>query len=272
MPAALIVYLFVNAPPPLPQNEASGVMISIEQAFAIVEAENDLVRALWTREIVGAGKKVGLKFDEDWRDPGIEAGPLPALFLRETAKSLEKQPVRLSLFLGSDYPISDANRFRGLQMEKFELIRSTHTPQFFFAPDTGLHPAMFSDIALADACVSCHNGHRQSPKTDWKLNDVMGATTWMYPEDEISLDELIRIVTALRQGYRDAYSGYVNKAQTFANPPVIGNRWPREGYFLPSVKVFMAEAARHASSETLAAIAGAVVTRHRFSRAIGAAT
>ncbi|HYE36301.1 hypothetical protein [Methylocaldum sp.] len=119
---ALIVYLFVSAPPPLPEKPDSGSSIPIEQVFAIVEAENDAIRILWTEEIVGKGKAAGLKFDEHWRDENVDAGPLPALFLRETATSLEKGPVRLSLFLGSDFPLNPANRFQGLQMDKFALI------------------------------------------------------------------------------------------------------------------------------------------------------
>jgi len=176
---ALIAYLFVSAPPPLPEAKAAGATVPVERVFAIVEAENDVVRALWTQEIVAAGKKVGLKFDEDWREAGVEAGPLPALFLRETAKSLEKHPVQLSLFLGSDFPIRDANRFAGLQMAKFLRIKATREPEFFFEPSTGMHTAMFSDTAVVEACIKCHNEHPQSPKNDWRLNDVMGATTWI---------------------------------------------------------------------------------------------
>ena len=255
---ALIAYLFVSAPPPLPETKATGAAVPVERVFAIVEAENDIVRALWTQEIVAAGKKVGLKFDEDWREASVEAGPLPALFLRETAKSLEKHPVQLSLFLGSDFPIREANRFAGLQMEKFQRIKATREPEFFFEPSTRMHTAMFSDTAVVEACITCHNEHPQSPKNDWRLNEVMGATTWMYPASEVTLEELMQILRALRQGFREAYSAYLDKAKTFSAPPAIGERWPREGYYLPAVEVFLAEAAKHASHETLAAIHAAL--------------
>ncbi len=255
---ALISYLFVSAPPPLLEAKAAGAIVPVERVFAIVEAENDVVRALWTQEIVAAGKKVGLKFDEDWREASVEAGPLPALFLRETAKSLEKRPVQLSLFLGSDFPIREANRFAGLQMEKFQRIRATREPEFFFDPSTRMHTAMFSDTAVVEACIKCHNEHPQSPKNDWRLNEVMGATTWMYPASEVTLEELMQILRALRQGFREAYSDYLKKAKTFAAPPGIGERWPREGYYLLAAEVFLAEAAKRASPETLAAVDAAL--------------
>ena len=211
MLAALIVYLFVSAPPPLREQAAANANIPVEQVFALVEAENDAARALWTRDIVGAGPTVGLSFSEDWREAGEEAGPLPALFLRETAKNLEKNPVRLSLFLGSDAPINSANRFEGLQEEAFRRIRDSGEPQFFQMPDTGLYTAMFPDEAVADACVTCHNEHEDSPRDDWKLHDVMGATTWAYPGAQLTVEEMIGVLVALRSSIRGTYQAYLDK-------------------------------------------------------------
>lgn len=84
----------------------------------MLEAENDAARATWTKDIVKPGKQVGLDFSEDWREKGQDAGPLPAPFLRETAKNMERNPLRLSLFLGSDFPISSSNKFTDIQLEK----------------------------------------------------------------------------------------------------------------------------------------------------------
>jgi hypothetical protein len=248
------IYLFVSAPPPLEEQRPAAASIPVAEMFEILEAENDAVRALWTGEIVGAGIKVGLKFDEYWREQDVEAGPLPALFLRETAKSLERNPVQLSLFLGSDFPISDSNRFEGLQLERFRLLRQTGEPQFFYMADTRLHTGMFSDVAVAAPCVDCHNEHPQSEKKNWRLNDVMGATTWVYPADVVSVEEFLEAVTALHKGFADAYAAYIAKARTFAQPPAVGERWPRDGYFVPSTEVFMQEVYRLTAPQTLAAL------------------
>jgi len=250
---ALSVYLFVSAPPPL-EEKATDAPIQVERMFEILKAENDVVRTMWTKEVVGAGKQNGLKFDERWRDPDVEAGPLPALFLRETAKSLEKNPTPLSLYLGSDYPINSANRFEGLQMEKFQVVKQTLKPQFFFLPDIQMRVGMFVDVAVVEGCIQCHNKHEKSPKHDWKLNDVMGAVTWMYPSDRVSMDELLRTLAALRQGFKEAYESYLEKVRKFANPPAIGEHWPAEGYFLPSSEVFMGEIAKRTAPQTLAAL------------------
>ncbi len=251
----LVVYLFVSAPPPLEEKQAEARLIPVEELFAILEEENDVIRALWTGEIVGAGRKAGLKFDEHWRDRDVEAGPLPALFLRETAKSLEKSPMRLSLFLGSDFPINPANRFEGVQLDKFRELRETGHAQFFFVPDTGLYTGMFSDFAVNEACVECHNKHEQTPKKDWRLNDMMGATTWMYPSATVSVEDLLRAVDALHHGLDEAYQAYLAKVANFANPPTIGERWPSDGYFLPSRDVFMQKVLGRTAPHTLIALA-----------------
>ncbi len=248
------IYLFVSAPPPLDAQKTQQATIPVEQMFTLLQAENAAARLIWTKEIVGEGKKVGLKFDEHWRDADLEAGPLPALFLRETAKSMEKSPVRLSLFLGSDYPISPDNRFEGLQKMKFEVLRQSQQAQFFYVPDIGLHTGMFADIAVAAPCIECHNKHEQSPKQDWHLNDVMGAATWMYPASAVSLEDMLKAIMVLHQGVKDAYSAYLEKTKTFAHPPVIGEHWPREGYYLPSLEIFMQTFVQSTAPNTLPAL------------------
>jgi hypothetical protein len=254
--ACLAIYLVVSAPPPLEETPAARPTIPVERLFAVLEAENDAVRELWTKEIVGAGTRAGLKFDEHWREPGLDAGPLPALFLRETARSLEKNPVQLSLFLGSDFPINDANRFEGQQLERLGELRRTGQPQFFYMTDTQLHTGMFSDVAVAEACVDCHNEHEQTPKKDWRLHDVMGATTWLYPAKAVTTEEFLAALSALHLAFEEAYRGYITKVATFGNPPPLGERWPRDGYFLPAPEVFMAEAYRRTGPQTMQALAG----------------
>src|SRR5262249_50759094 len=85
-----LTYLFATRPEPLVDSRTSERSVPIERVFRILAAENATMRALWTAEIVGAGTKAGLKFDEKWREPAVAAGPLPALFLRESATALQK--------------------------------------------------------------------------------------------------------------------------------------------------------------------------------------
>ena len=45
--AALSVFLFVSAPPPLPEQTMPDANIPVEIALRLVETENDAVRGLW---------------------------------------------------------------------------------------------------------------------------------------------------------------------------------------------------------------------------------
>jgi hypothetical protein len=248
------LYLVVDAPPPLDELGDPGPTVAVEDALRLCAAENATVRELYTRAIVGPGLAAGLAFDESWRDATVEAGPLPALFLREVAMSLERSPAPLGLFLGSDFPIRQANRFSGPQAEAFGALRTSGEAQFFFDPDTGRHTAMFPDLAVAPACVNCHNEHPESPKQDWELGEIMGATTWTHPQERITTAELLSLLGALRRSFRDAYSAYLEEAASFSRPPEIGKRWPAEGYFLPDLETFMAEVSSRTAPASLEAL------------------
>ena len=96
---------------------------------------------------------------------------------------------------------------------------------------------MYPDYASAKACVTCHNEHEKTPKKDWVLNDMMGATTWSYPRKEVSVAEVLRYTTVLRSAALETYGLYLTKLTTFkASPvPVVATQWPKEGMFLPTL-------------------------------------
>ncbi len=41
--------------------------------------------------------------------------------------------------------------------------------------------AVYADVAVAEACVTCHNDHRDSPRDDFRLDEVMGAVAVRIP-------------------------------------------------------------------------------------------
>nr|VFJ89842.1 MAG: Protein of unknown function (DUF3365) [Candidatus Kentron sp. LFY] len=283
---ALYIYLFVTAPPQLVETEVTGKTLPIELAFDILNKENELVRSLYTKEIVGASKaartrffqltrsrhgeeavdagtEMRIKFDENWDRDSLDAAPLPAQFLRLTSLGLEKTNTHLGLYLGSDYPINEANLFTGEQLRRFHQVRETKEPIQFYAQDTELYVGMYADIAISPACTGCHNKHSGSRKNDWQLGDVMGATSWTYPYKEVSLEQLLRMMAAFRQSVREAYAQIVDKVNTFENPPDIGNKWPRGGYYLPSADHFMRRIASRNSEHSVATLFATLADNER---------
>lgn len=237
---SLNIYLFVSAPPPLESSVSVKKRFAINDIFEQLALENDATRTLYTKAIVGAGKKQGLSFDERWAEQDVHAGPLPALFLRGISNDISETEVPLDLFLGSDFPIESSNKFKGIQAEKFAQMISDKKSKFFFDEITGKHIAMFPDYASAMPCVTCHNEHERTSKSDWVLGDIMGATTWAYPEDSLSTDDALKLIAAYRRGVKNTYLQYLKKfdATEIKSKPEIGNKWPSQGNFLPDYETF----------------------------------
>lgn len=238
--AVLGIYLFATAPADLESDQSSGRTVPVETLFRLLNAENASIRKLYTADIVTPGLKNGLKYSEKWKDKDVHEGPLPALVLRETANRLQQSVPDLNLFLGSTFPIEASNKFKGAQLGYFDKIEKNREPQFFLDDSSGRYTAMFADIAGAPACVKCHNEHPKSPRKDWKLDDVMGATTWSFPRKQVSTDELVEILGAYRAAALDTYGAYLKKTESFADDerPQLGERWPKDGLYLPDLDTF----------------------------------
>lgn len=254
--ACLGIYLFASAPEPLPDGvvEVAGCRHPVNAVFDGVNVINEVARTIYTKRIVGGGKAAGLKFGEDWQEPGVEQGPLPALFLRATSAHMETLPPRLGLYLGSDAPINKSNLFGAAQMSVFKQIKTSREAVYSEDPQSGF-VAMYPDVAGVAPCVTCHNEHPDSPKKDWKLNDVMGATTWTYPTSEVTADEFLGVVDAMYASVAHTYETYLSKTAGFEAPVKIGAEWPREGArVLPELDVFLNEVKTQASPVVLQAL------------------
>lgn len=238
------VYLFVTAPPPLPDNskvESKGDRdIPVSDLFNIVNDINKETRNIWTARIVSKGTEAGLKFEEHWLDEGHESGPLPALFMRLTAENLEKQRAPIALFLGSDMPIKKANIFQGEQVDQFIMMREDLKPKYFSMQKMGIEVGMYPDFASAPGCVSCHNEHPDSAKKDWKLNDMMGAATWTYPTAKISQAAFHEGIGYVYKAIAKSYQTYIDKARGFSSQVRVGAEWPeKDRLALPDTAEFM---------------------------------
>ena len=237
----IAIYLFIDAPPPLGTELKTGKLIPIESALRILNKENEIIRHLYTKEIVGHGKKQGLKFDENWEREEIHAGLLPAQFLRMTANYLQRSELPLGLFLGSNEAINKSNLFEGAQLRQYKEMLTDQKPKFSYIEDISRYSFMFPDVASVKPCISCHNKHKESPKTDWKIGDIMGATTWIYPDKTVTYDELITMISLLHKGAEYAYSQALLELGYFEGDFSIAHKWPREGKFIPSAEEFAKE-------------------------------
>jgi hypothetical protein len=105
--------------------------------------------------------------------------PLPAQFLMESGRYIGKKGLGMQYRLISLWPINKRNVATNA-LESIGLGTILTQPD---RPYTGVtkvgntryFEAVYADLAVTQACLGCHNAHPDSPKRDFKLNDVMGA-------------------------------------------------------------------------------------------------
>jgi hypothetical protein len=105
--------------------------------------------------------------------------PLPAQFLMESGRHVGKKGLGVQYRLISFWPINKRN-VAANALESIGLGAVATNPDRPYkgvtkVGDTRYFEAVYADLAVAPACAGCHNAHPDSPKRDFKLNDVMGA-------------------------------------------------------------------------------------------------
>jgi hypothetical protein len=120
---------------------------------------------------------------ENWEQRGTL--PLPAQFLNESARLVAENYKGVRFRLVSLWPINPRNG----PTTEFERVGLNDVLAHQDRPYTGIvtkdgsssFQAVYADRAISQTCVGCHNTHQQSPKKDFKLNDVMGGVVITIP-------------------------------------------------------------------------------------------
>jgi len=149
--------------------------------FAVMEAD----RTVYTRKVVQrlANEEKVIKASEHWSDD--KALPLPAQMFRFGSEAVAEKTDAFSYTLQSIWPINDQNAPK-TQMERDGLQFLVDNPgKNFYGEETlggvTYFTAVYPDVAVSPACVSCHNEHRDTPRSDFKIGDVMGGVVIRVP-------------------------------------------------------------------------------------------
>jgi hypothetical protein len=136
-------------------------------------------REVYTKQVVNRlqNEEKVLKAGEHWKDDKLL--PLPAQMFRMGAERARDKTRAFSYALLSLWPINKQNGAR-TETEKRGLQAVADQPAQNSYDDESVAgvqylTAVYPDLAVSDACVSCHNSHPDSPRHDYKLGDVMGA-------------------------------------------------------------------------------------------------
>lgn len=152
----------------------------------------DSDRTVYTQKIVNrlVKKEKVIKASEHFEDD--KALVLPAQMFRFgselVAKRSEKLPdVDFTYSLQSLWPINAQNAPKtDAEKEGLKFIAENKGKNFYVKEklgDTTYFTAIYPDVGVAPVCVSCHNDHKDTPKRDFKLGDVMGGVVIRIPMD-----------------------------------------------------------------------------------------
>lgn len=120
---------------------------------------------------------------ENWQ--ATNSLPLPVQFLQATNEMAELTGTKVHYHLISQWPINKANtpatefERRGLD----EIQRHPNQP-YFGTMGGGMEQmfgAVYADLAVTRVCIDCHNLHPNSPRSDFKVGDVMGGLVISFP-------------------------------------------------------------------------------------------
>ncbi|HZI31320.1 MAG TPA: DUF3365 domain-containing protein [Candidatus Binatia bacterium] len=127
-----------------------------------------------------------IKASEHWQDD--KALPLPAQMFRMGAETVSAKNAGFTYALLSLWPINKQNA-PATDVEKtgLKFVADSMGKTNYYATETlggkKYFTAVYADVAVSPACVKCHNNHEDSPRSDFKLNDVMGGVVIRIPTE-----------------------------------------------------------------------------------------
>jgi len=162
------------APPGIPP------AIVADYVHDVIEAD----RAIYTKHVVDRLQEKGVvAASENWESQNTL--PLPAQFLIDSARMVAKKDRGVRYRLVSLWPIYERNGpATDFERGGLEAILKQPDKTYTGYVESGgrrYFQAIYADVAVAQACIGCHNAHPNSPRRDFKLNDVMGGIVITLP-------------------------------------------------------------------------------------------
>lgn len=152
--------------------------VSYKELADALHAVMDSDRTIYTRMVVNRlqNEEKVIKASEHWKDD--KALPLPAQMFRFGSEMVAEKQKMFTYSLLSEWPVNKQNAPRTpVETAGLKAVAANSKQPFYKEETIGgkkYFTAVYPDIAISPACVSCHNGHKDTPRTDFKLGDVMG--------------------------------------------------------------------------------------------------
>ncbi len=134
------------------------------------------------------GNETGLKISYDHKTMD-DAIPLPATLIHDMSELLSKKGednIKLKLYSDFPFPNRKDRKLDSFGQEALAFFKATPDQSFVKQDSVGGQEVVrvaVADKMVAQACVNCHNSRVDTPKNDWKLNDVRGVLEVISPID-----------------------------------------------------------------------------------------
>jgi hypothetical protein len=142
-------------------------------------------RTVYTRQVVNRlqNEDKVIKATEHWKDE--KTLPLPAQMFRMGSEMVAEKKAGFNYALLSLWPVNKQNVPK-TEVEKKGLKYVADNPGKNLYEEetlggTRYFTAVYADTAVAPACITCHNEHKDSPRKDFKLGEVMGGVVIRIP-------------------------------------------------------------------------------------------
>lgn len=148
---------------------------------AVMESD----RTVYTRTVVNRlqNKEGVIKASEHWQDD--KALPLPAQMFRMGAEMAADKTDAFSYSLLSKWPINKQNAPKtDVEIAGLDAVAGDPAKPHYASESLGgvtYFTAVYADVAVAPACITCHNDHKDSPRQDFELGETMGGVVIRIP-------------------------------------------------------------------------------------------
>jgi len=112
---------------------------------------------------------------------------LPAQMFRFGSEMVADKTDQFSYSLQSLWAVNKQNMPRtDVEIEGLTYIADNPGEKYYAEEELGgvkYFTAIYPDVAVAPACINCHNDHPDTPRTDFEMGDVMGGVVIRVPID-----------------------------------------------------------------------------------------
>ncbi len=150
---------------------------SMRVKFQTLDAFDRYYSRIIVPRATAAGAQLTHDFERNPRDL-----PFPATFMKDVAEWLGDNDPQQEYRIYSDYPFpfrKNGGPVDAFETEALTKLRTNDTSEIFEFEErpNGLRLRAAFEVKMEQACVTCHNRLLDSPKKDWKVGDIRGATS-----------------------------------------------------------------------------------------------